>query len=341
MFTREETLEILKACGIPVIDSSVNYWFIRTNAGDNFENFYFGNYVAIGWDKIDSLESIRHCSFDDLKEDIIENYPDESKPGATASHILRFVNEMKIGDYVLIPGANCDRIAIGQITSDAYIHEATAQEKLNAMFYDEELSYIKRRSVEWIAERPFERHELDPMLIPIIYSYGTIVNANSYAGFINRTLYNCYIQGEEIHAIFDVNRPSNIPAVDFYEFMNSIFESIDLYSEIFDCSLDKNELSIKATINSAGPVEIITSAAAFFLCLSSLALFINGAKVNFSFKIFNIAEGKIDIDSPGLLGKITDYEETATKNEIKLQKTEAKIEENRKKLKIKKKSNKK
>lgn len=68
MFSADETLNILTTCGIPVIDPSTNYWFIRTNGGDNFENFYFGQYVAIGWDKIDDLDFIKHCSLNDLKE---------------------------------------------------------------------------------------------------------------------------------------------------------------------------------------------------------------------------------------------------------------------------------
>lgn len=66
-----------------------------------------------------------------------------------------------------------------------------------------------------------------------------------------------------------------------------------------------------------------------------------GAKVKFSFDIFNVIKGNVDIDSPGLIDKIKDFQKISTENEIKLQKAEAKIEESRKKLKIKKKENKK
>ena len=240
---------------------------------------------------------------------------------------MRFVNDMKIGDYVLVPGANCDRIAIGQITSEPYIYKASEQERIDVMFFDGEISYLKRRNVKWIANRPFERRELDPMLIPIIYSYGTIVNANPYSGFINRTLYSCYIQGKEMHAIFDVTTTQNIAAVDLYNFIDSIFESADIYSELYNVPIKKNEFS--------------TCAAGAFILLASLSLFINGAKAKFSFDIFNVVKGNVDIDSPGLIDKIRDFKTIATENEIKLQKTQAKIEESRKKLKIKKKENKK
>lgn len=341
MFLPNETLEILTACDIPIIDPSTNYWFIRTNGGDNFENFYFGQYVAIGWDKIDDVNFIKDCLINDLKDKIIELYPEDTKPGSTASQIMRFVNNMKIGDYVLVPGTNCDRIAIGQITSDVYIYETTEQEQIDAMFFDEEVSYLKRRNVKWIAKRPFERYELDPMLTPIIYSYGTIVNANPYSGFINRTLYSCYIQGKEMHTIFDVTSTKNIAAVDLYNFIDSIFESAKIYSQLYNTPIEKDEFSIKAAINSPGPIEIVSCATSAFVVLAALSLFINGAKVKFSFDIFKVIKGDVNIDSPGLIDKIKDFQKISVENEIQLQKTEAKIEASKEKLKIKKKENKK
>lgn len=340
-FTKSELTEILSTCGIPIIDKSVNYWFVRTNGGINFENFYFNKYVAIGWDKISTLDSIKNLSFDDLKATVEELYPKETKAGSTASQIRRFVCEMKIGDYVLIPGINSDRIAIGIISSDVYIYAPTDQDRINYMFDGTEISYLKRRNVVWITDKPFERSELDPLLIPIIYSYGTIVNANPYAGFINRTLYSCYVQDNEMHAIFDVTRDTNIPAIDLYNFMDTIFECAKLYSNLYDVKIDKNELSIKAAINSPGPVEIITCATSAFIVLSALSLFINGAKVKFSFNIFNIVKGNININTPGLIDKISEHNKISAQSETKLKKTEAKIIESKEKLKLQKKQNKK
>ena len=340
-FSSSEIMKILESSGIPIISDSVNYWFIRTNGGENFENFYFNCYVAIGWDEIHDLDLIKKLSYGELKK-LVENlYPQDTKPGSTASQIKRFVCEMKPGDYVLIPGTNCDRIAIGIITSNAYIYRLTDQDRFDSLFDGTEVTYFKRRNVKWIANRPFERHELDPMLIPIIYSYGTIVNANPYSGFINRTLYSCYIQGNEMHAIFDVAKTGNIPAIYLYDFMDSIFNSVKLYGEIYDCPVKKEDLSIKAAINSPGPIEIITAATSLFILLSALALFINGAKIKFSFDIFHIAKGDLDIDTPGLIDKITEHNKISNNNLIKLEKAEAEITESKEKLKIKKKENKK
>ena len=331
---------LLAAAQIPIIDEAVNYWFLRTSGGENFENFYFGNYIAIGWDGINDLSIINSKQSDSLKEMVAQIYPDDTKPGLTASQLIRFVSEMKPGDYVLIPGANCDRIAFGIITSDAYIYEPTEEEKFNAHFDGNEITYLKRRDVKWITPVPLDRSSLDPLLIPIIYSYGTIINANPYSTFINRSIYDLYYHNGELHSIYNITKSNNIPIYDFYEFINNIFDLIDCYSEVSGFEVDKNELSIKASINSPGPVEIITCASSAFIVLAALSLFLNGANVNFSFNIFNITSGEIKINSPGLLDKIKKLKSASVDNNVKLAESEKKLLDSKNKLEIKRKKHK-
>ena len=101
--TLQEAKELLSDANIPIIDNETNYWFVRTSGGENFENFYFGNYIAIGWDKFNDLPLLKEVTHDLLKKQVEEKYPEDTKPGSTASQILRFVSEVKTGDYVLIP----------------------------------------------------------------------------------------------------------------------------------------------------------------------------------------------------------------------------------------------
>ena len=105
---------------------------------------------------------------------------------------------------------------------------------------------------------------------------------------------------------------------------------MDCYSEISGFEVDKSELSIKASINSPGPVEIITGASSVFIALSALSLFLNGAHVKFSFNIFNIASGKININTPGLIDKITKLMNASTDNNIKLSESEEKLLDSKK-----------
>ena len=333
-FTSEEAKSILQKANIPIIEDNVNYWFVRTSGGENFESFYFGNYIAIGWDKFNDLHEIQTMEHDTLRKQIEIVYPDDTKPGSTAAQIIKFVSGMKIGDYILIPGTNCDRIAFGRITSDAYIYELTEQDKIDALYGEYEAEFLKRRDVEWLTSSPFSRSEIDPMLIPIIYSYGTIVDANPYSAFINRTIYNLYYHNGELHSIFNISKKQNIPVYEFYQFIDNIFSAIDDYNEISGFEIDKKELAIRASLNSPGPVEIITAATAAFIFLSGLSLFLNGAKVNLTYNIFNIASGEIDVNSPGLLDKIQKICNASTNNKVKLKETQDKLSKSKKNLEI-------
>ncbi len=339
--SKKDTIALLNALNVPIIKDDTNYWFIRTNGGSNFENFYFNEYIAIGWDDIIELDDITEENREKIKKQIIEKYPDDTKPGASTSQIMRFVSEMKQGDYVLIPGANCDRIAFGIITSDAYIYQPTIIDKLNEMYGETGPTYLKRRSVKWLTEAPFDRSEIDPLLIPIIYSYGTIVNANPYSNVINRTIYDLYYYKGELHSTYNISKTTNVSIIDFSNFINNIMDVIDSYEEISGFKCDKNALSIKASFNSPGPVEIITDGVTLFIVLSALSIFINGAKVKFSYNIFNIANGKIDIDSPGLLQKIKKLQQADTQNHIQLEESRQKLEESKQKLQLKPKKKKK
>ena len=339
--TLEEAKCILENANIPLIPDNTNYWFVRTSSGNNFESFYFGHYIAIGWDKLNNLTTIKESEHDLLKKKIEDLYPQDTKPGSTASQIIRFVNLMKPGDYVLIPGSNCDIIAFGRITSDAYIYEPSDEEKFSASLDGYELNFLKRRNVEWLTEAPYKRSEIDPMLIPIIYSYGTIVDANPYSLFINRSLYSLYYQRGKLHSVFDIAKRDNISAYELNSFINNIFSAMDNYSEESGFEIDKRELSIKASINSPGPIEIITAASAAFIFLAALSLFLNGAKVNFSYNIFNLTSGEIKINSPGLLDKIQKLSTSNSDQEIKRLQIENKLNKSKQELEIKKKKKKK
>lgn len=88
-------------------------------------------------------------------------------------------------------------------------------------------------------------------------------------------------------------------------------------------------------------MEIITAATSAFIFLSAVALFINGAKVDFKYNIFNIVSGEVHIKSPGLIDKIQKLNSASTTDQIKLQEAQQAFIESKENLQIKKKKNKK
>lgn len=119
-----------------------------------------------------------------------------------------------------------------------------------------------------------------------------------------------------------------------------MFSTLHYYSDISGFEVDESELSIKATINSPGPVEIITASTSVFICLSAITLFLNGANIDFSFNIINVINGKIKIDAPGLLDKIQNIIRLS-KDDKQLKENEKTLLESKERLEIKKKKKKK
>lgn len=120
------------------MDENKVVWGIHTQDDGLFLN---KNVIALGWDKFGDLSKIEDTR-EAFKAHYIECYPD-AKPGAvpTSSGMLfRFINEAKIGDYVVFPSKVDRKINIGVIEDDYYFVE---KEK-----------YCQRRKVKWLKHIP-------------------------------------------------------------------------------------------------------------------------------------------------------------------------------------------
>jgi restriction system protein len=99
--------------------------------------------VAIGWSDIGDLSVIGN-NREAYKEKVIQAYPD-IKTGAVpgnAGMLFRFVNEMKIGDYVIYPSKVDKNIHIGKVIGEYSYRPDISKE------------YPNTRSVEWIKDIP-------------------------------------------------------------------------------------------------------------------------------------------------------------------------------------------
>lgn len=104
--------QYLKEFKIPDIPEDTNFWLVRTMSGYFYEEFIDEGYVALGWNYI-----TQNTSFDDknikiLKDDIKERYGDK-RPGVAVNKCMRFIEDVKPGDYVLIPNAGGSEVTIG------------------------------------------------------------------------------------------------------------------------------------------------------------------------------------------------------------------------------------
>lgn len=77
---------------IPIIEIDVNrnYWLVRTNSGEYFEDFHLGNYIAINWNKFNDKSHFTTQNRTNTIQEIESAYPDNKQPGHTYGQINRF-----------------------------------------------------------------------------------------------------------------------------------------------------------------------------------------------------------------------------------------------------------
>lgn len=159
-------IELAKEMNIPVVEDR-HYWFVRTTGGTHYEDFTTNGYISIGWDYL-SIEYFRKNPEEVVKKQIEKserNQPTEAEDSRGESgqalkqavtmiynKIDRFVNQFNLGDVVLVPSKNSEKLAIGIITSDVY-EDSTYVQKFIVLNPDSEIvpcPYYKRRNVKWI-----------------------------------------------------------------------------------------------------------------------------------------------------------------------------------------------
>lgn len=295
-FTKDEII-LLDRLGIDLIQSERKYWFLRTKGGQYFEDFYFENYIGIEWDDIIDTKITNP---EELIKIVAEKYPEEAKTSHVANQILKFIHEFKKGDIVIIPNKNSKILVFGEILDDdIYIHEEPQISPIEYLFMSEdELDNSvpvlrKRRKVKWL--KSVERDDLDPYLQTFIYAHNTIVDLNHYADYIDRTLSNFYIKGEDAYFTYRVNKVSNILFDDLANLFILNKDIINFANKYIDSyQIDYGDLICKINVQSKGPVQIKGTMKKVFM-FGLITMTICGGSVK-----LNIKDG-LEITSGGLV----------------------------------------
>lgn len=310
---------------IKILNENTNYWLVRTAGGVFYEQFVAKNYIAVGWNEISNLDSFREAKDDEaVKEKLLKTIRDyvekeqekEEKPKGERereaqksriyNQINRFVNEMAEGDYILIPSPNSNLIEFGIISSNAYI------ETLNIVDMEEgDCDFLKRRKVTWLYRE--KRDRLDPYLYKLLNSQHAISSANDYAHYIDRTINRFYVKNKQAHLILDVEKESNISTVDFVTLMSSVLSLIDTFNNVTGSQLSKNDVQIKANIQSPGIIELFGSIGIIAI-IATVYCSIFGGKVSL-FKMF-------EFETKGVQDAIRQYIELFQKHNLEKEKLE-------------------
>lgn len=298
---------------IPKLDSSSDYWLIRSNSGEYYTDFNINSYIGIGWNEITLQDIIdANNSTDQLKPVLkqkmkidSEKEPTENVYGSAAGQMLRFVNNIKINDIVVVPSEKSERFLVGKVTGKPF--EISDKELTESI--DEELHYTKsdfkkRIKVQWLGW--FRREDADSALYKMIYTHNTLSTVNDYRSFINRALLPYYIQDDKLYLTYKVTETSDIQGMYLGQFVYQ-------YSKINFLLSPENRLDSKVNVQSNGVVEFISESVKagllIFFLVSSGGITLLGGKVTLFGKEF---------EATGLLRSIKSYIQNNKEKQIDL-----------------------
>ncbi len=167
---------------IPIVGDELHIWFVRTQSGSYFFDFYWNQYIALGWGEISSeLVEKSAMSYASKKDVVSEHYPNEKRPGLILGQMEIFYNKMKSGDLVVIPDIGGKRIAIG-VLGDVI-------STVSPRYFRDEYKYCEykhKRSVNWIKQVDLWS---DVYLFRVLRAQQTISNITEYAEMVYRNIY--------------------------------------------------------------------------------------------------------------------------------------------------------
>lgn len=295
---------------LPRLKTSSDYWLVRAESGEYYEDFNRGGFIAVGWNSINEqvLEEVGE-NVNELKSRVENLYKNDKLPGRTANQIKSFIDELRIGDLVLVPSEGSEYYMLGEITSDLY-HEKS----LDLLDGLGRCPFVKRKKVRWI--KSFNKKDADSKILKLSYRQQTVNEINEYKTIINRALYDAYIDDDELlHLTYGINIEENINMVMLSQFL---FQ----YTQIYEIIANNHNIDIKINAQSKGKTEIITKTVkgiviAGMLC--SAASLPYGGKITFGGGVLP----EFSFETPGIINEKHRIEKEKNEMEINQKKAES------------------
>ena len=254
---KDEELSFLNAIldfQVPVIPETTRFWMVRTQRGYFYNEFVTRRFVALAWNNIDSRTDFSESSRESLKDDILMEYEEISRPSMVINKCVTFINEIKEGDILVIPSAGSKYITFA-LAGKYFEDNSKTVELEHTVIYrirnhdidinDVSCPYKKRRHITLL--RTITNEELNYSLGRAISNYHGVSNLDMYARQILNSLYNYYIFNNDISLVYNVKKTDPITPRE----LNAILYGT---TEIFADIAPEECLSTQITLNSPGEI---------------------------------------------------------------------------------------
>lgn len=305
---------------LPSVNSDRNYWFVRTDGGQYYDDFVKKGMIAIGWDEItktdieDATKSERLGILDrDASIGILGNVikkrdKKNNRANYAASQILSFSKNIKTNDIVLIPSYNSSKITFGQVLESEIINVKVS---ITENDYTT-CPWVKRKKVKW--QETLTRDELDPNLYKLMYTHHAITEAKYYGEYIDRVINSFYIKDNKAHFLLSVTSTNEIDAKEFF-LMGA--DSLELLEEFcIYANIERNKadvINVKVNLQSPGEI-ILTGWLEGLFILGIILVFLNGGNLKIGASKSKGLNIEAKTGKEGLIDKIRTFCNDISKN---------------------------
>lgn len=252
----DSTFDFLENGIILEIPQDTKYWLVRADGGKFYHDFMLNNFIAVSDNEV-TLESI--SEFPQLKSDIghtIEGYKslynetyeewNQQQIAHAASRTMKFLDEIKEKDIVIVPSHRSQNFIVGIVTGDPY---QINEEEIGITEHYAKCSYLKRRRVQWVKEVP--RSAISEKMYWILSSHQSILSLNDHDEYIDKLLAPIYIKNGQCYGALKIDRKDGVTSSEW----------LKLYSVIEDVKDDSSEIVVKSNVQSPGHIEILSELA--------------------------------------------------------------------------------
>lgn len=281
---------LLKSEGLPIVEITEphHYWFIRTQGGSYFDEFFLDEFVGIGHEDVPCVEESERT--DELLKQVKINHPQATR---ILNQVYKFYREMHKGDIVIIPSASSAQFAFGCIEDDDYYTVKVSDEDID----EGKCPYTRRRKTHWI--RGISKGRVDSKLYTFFRNQQTLSLVDDYSEFIERAIHPFYVKDNIAHLTLDIRTPESPDAFDIPTYMQGILYRAREIAQ--DLNLPNEIISARSRTNvqSAGLIELLGDPV-FVALLATVFVGICGGKCNISIK-----DIKIKLETKGLIESIS------------------------------------
>ena len=298
------------------LEMNRKYWLVRTFGGKYYDHFVQNNYIAIGWNELSDIEMIKNADDNGVAKEQLFNKAKElyskketDQIGRIVNPIIKFVQDMAIGDVVVIPSKNSKEIHFGIIKSDVTI----VKDVINL---DDGLEPLyKRRTVDWVIWR--DKDSVDLNIFKMLASHYAISSVDAYAESIDRTMYSFYVKGDKAYLVIRASKEGEYEGTEIPDLINQFIGTVNIYNKLTGDSINKNDVKTKVSLQSDGFV-LFSGPITTIAVIIGVAVMLTGGSYEL-LKLFKISTPGV---IPMIWGKILETREQNHKHGFEIKEQE-------------------